>query len=119
VTSSDTRHNDNQQIQSEQNSRGDMIPDERSRLLTGDSHNLEPYVTKSDHMVTDDSQKLDTFETIREDDTNTVSDITPLSKTQRLSEKRYSNTSAVNSKSPISKYQESRQSIARSQNTNK
>ena len=96
-----------------------MIPDERSRLLTGDSHNLEPYVTKSDHMVTDDSQKLDTFETIREDDTNTVSDITPLSKTQRLSEKRYSNTSAVNSKSPISKYQESRQSIARSQNTNK
>jgi hypothetical protein len=132
VTSPDTRHNDNQQIQSEcrlidkedsecltspQNSRGDMIPYERSRLLTGDSHNLEPYVTKSNHVVTDDSQKLDTFETIREDDTNTVSDIAPLPKTQRLSEKRYSNTSAVNSKSPISKYQESRQS--RSQNTNK
>ena len=132
VTSPDTKHNENQQIQSEcrlidkedsecltspQISRGDMIPDERSRLLTGDSHNLEPYVTKSDHVVTDDSQKLDTFETIREDDTNTVSDIAPLPKTQRLSEKRYSNTSAVNSKSPISKYQESRQS--RSQNTNK
>ena len=78
MTSSDTRHNDNQQIQSEcrlidkedsecltspQNSRGDMIPYERSRLLTGDSHNLEPYVTKSNHVVTDDSQKLDTFET--------------------------------------------------------